>query len=167
MTAAPGDIGGDGPRDRWIPWAIVAFMGVVVLVNGIMVWFATSSFTGLQTEGHYKKGLEYNRVLEAERAERALGWTVTIEYSSTGVRRGLVAAHAQDATGAPLDGATVTARLVRPTQAGHDKDVVLASRGNGVYATEVELPLSGLWDIQAQIEHRSDIYRTAQRILAP
>lgn len=167
MTVAPDEIRRDGPQDRWIPWAIVAFMGVVVLVNGTMVWFATTSFTGLQTEGHYVKGLAYNRVLEAERAEQALGWTVTTEYSSTGVRRGLVAARVQDAAGAPLDGATVTARLVRPTQAGHDMDVALVSRGNGVYATEVELPLSGLWDIQTQIAHRSDIYRTAQRILAP
>lgn len=167
MIGTPVESRRDGPRDRWIPWMIVAFMGVVVAANGVMVYFATTSFTGLQTEDHYIRGLEYNRVLEAERAEQALGWTVTVEYSSTGVRRGLVVAHAQDGAGAPLDGAVVTARLVRPTQAGHDMVVALAGQGNGVYATEIELPLSGLWDIQTQIQHRSDIYHTAQRTLAP
>ena len=167
MTVVPDDIRRDGPRDRWIPWSIVAFMGIVILVNGIMVWFALTSFTGLQTEGHYVKGLEYNRTLEAERTEQALGWAVTVEYSSTGSRRGRVVVRAQDAAGAPLDGAVVTARLVRPTQAGHDMEATLAGQGNGVYATEIELPLPGLWDIQTQIEHRSDIYRTAQRTLAP
>lgn len=165
--AAPGEIHDDASRYRWVPWLFVAFIGVVVVVNGIMVWFAVTSFTGLQTEGHYVKGLDYNRTLEAERAELALGWTVTVAYEARGEKRGRIVVSARDKAGAPLDGAAVTARLVRPTQAGHDLSLALAPDGEGVYTGEVELPLSGLWDIQTRIAHLSDVYRTTQRTVAP
>ncbi|MDH3229789.1 MAG: FixH family protein [Alphaproteobacteria bacterium] len=165
MTGSPPETGKDMPRDRWIPWLIVAFFGIVVLANGVMVYLAVSSFTGLQTEGPYLRGLAYNRVLEAERAERALDWSVTVEFRPTGDRRGRIVARAQDAAGAPLVGAAVTARLVRPTQAGYDMQVTLAAESGGTYAADVELPLSGLWEIRTQIVHRSDVYRTAHRTL--
>jgi nitrogen fixation protein FixH len=167
VTVAPPETGRDVPRDRWIPWLIVGFFGIVVLANGVMVYLAVSSFTGLQTEGPYTRGLEYNRVLEAERAERALGWNVTVKFEPTGDRRGHIVARARDAVGAPLDGAVVTAHLVRPTQHGYDMQVTLAAESGGIYAADVELPLSGLWEIQTQIVHRSDVYRTAQRTVAP
>ncbi len=167
MTAAPPDIATDGPRDRWIPWLIVGFFGIVIVANAVMVFFAMSSFTGLQTEGHYLRGLEYNRVLEAERAERALGWTVSVEFSSTGARRGRIAARVRDAAGAPVDGAAVTADLVRPARQGYDMRVTLAAKSGGIYAADVELPLSGLWEIQTQIVRRSDVYSTVTRTVAP
>ena len=167
MTVAPPETDRDGPRDLWIPWLIAAFFGIVVLANGVMVYLAMSSFTGLQTEGPYNRGLAYNRVLEAERAERSLGWRVTVEFGPTGDRRGHIVVHARDAAGAPLDDAVVTARLVRPTQTGYDMQVTLAARNGGIYAADVELPLPGLWEIQTQIVHRSDVYRSAQRTVAP
>jgi nitrogen fixation protein FixH len=167
VTAARPESRVDGPRDRWIPWLIVWFFGIVIVANGVLVFFATSSFTGLQTEGHYLRGLAYNEVLEAERAERALGWSVSVEFSSTGARRGRIAARVRDAAGAPVDRAAVTADLVRPARHGDDMRVTLAAQGGGLYAADVELPLSGLWEIQTQIVRRSDAYSTVQRTVAP
>jgi nitrogen fixation protein FixH len=166
LTGAPRERRTDSLRDRLIPWYIVAFMAVVIAVNGVMVYFATSSYTGLQAEGHYSKGLAYNEVIAAERAEQALGWTVRLEFDQTGAMQGRVSAEARDASGEPLDGAIVTAWLVRPTQAGHDLRLALAPETGGIYAAEVRLPLPGQWDIKTQIEHPSGTYRTVRRIVA-
>lgn len=165
MSAVPGTPRTDTLRDKLVPWYVVAFLGVVILVNGVLVYFAASSYTGLQTENHYTKGLEYNRVLAAERAQQALGWTVTIRFDQTDALRGRVTAEARDSSGAPLVGASVTARLVRPTQAGHDLRLALSAESGGIYAAEVALPLPGQWDIQTQIEHPSGTYRTVRRIV--
>lgn len=164
MTAAAHD----GKRNgRAIPWLFASFFGVVIAANATMVYFAVSSFTGLQTEDHYLRGLAYNRVLEAERAQRALGWEVAVEFEPTGGRRGRIVARARDAAGAPLIDAVIVAHLMRPAETGYDMDVALAAKRDGVYAGNVELPLPGLWEIQTQIMHRSGVYRTAKRISAP
>lgn len=150
-----------------IPWMIAAFFGVVVLANAAMVYIAVASFTGLEVEGPYRRGLDYNRVLEAQRAQQALGWTVTVTFEPTGARRGRIVADARDAAGGPLVGAAVVAHLIRPTQEGYDIDVPLAVGRDGAHAAEVELPLPGLWEIQTQIVHTSGVYRAAKRIVAP
>lgn len=154
------------PRDKWIPWIFAAGFAVVILVNGIMIYFATSSFTGLQTEGHYQRGLDYNQVLAAEAEENRLGWTVAIDFAETGNGRARVSVAAADRDGNPVDGASVRARLVRPVQAGHDIDIELTPAGKGLYAAELQLPLQGQWDILAQITHPSGKYRAAKRIVA-
>ena len=39
-------------RDGWIPWAFVAFFGVVLAANGAMIWIAfTTSGTMLRSHG--------------------------------------------------------------------------------------------------------------------
>lgn len=154
------------PRDTWIPWLIVGGFALVILVNGILIYFAVSSFTGLQTEGHYQRGLDYNGVLADERTQDALGWTVGIDFQETGGGRARLSVRAADRAGKPLNDAGVKVRLVRPVQAGHDMDVTLAAAGDGLYAADVELPLRGQWDIQAQIRHPSGNYSAAKRIVA-
>lgn len=154
------------PRDLWVPWLIVTGFVLVFLVNGTLIYFAVSSFTGLQTEGHYQRGLDYNEVLADERNQGLLGWSVGIDFQETDGGHARLSVRAADGAGKPLNDAGVTARLVRPVQAGHDMDVTLAAAGDGLYAAEVQLPLRGQWDILAQIRHPSGNYSTAKRIVA-
>lgn len=156
---------GKRQRSWWIPWLFVALFGVVLAANGIMLYIAMSSFTGLQTEGHYRKGLEYNRVLDAARAQDALGWTVSTSFEPAGDGGGKLVARATDRDGAPLTGARATARLLRPTQSGYDVDVTLDPRGDGVYDTNIRLPLTGQWEVRIRIGHDANVYRIAERIM--
>lgn len=162
MTEQP-NIHDDRRRSRWIPWLFAAVFGVVLSANGALIYFATSSFTGLQTEGHYQKGLEYNRVLEAARAQEALGWLVSVSFDPAG--GGQLQVRATDRTGAPLSGAAVTARLLRPTQAGHDTILTLEPGGDGIYQADLNLPLAGQWEVRTRIGHDTGVYRSAQRIM--
>ena len=71
---------GPASRDRWIPWAFVAFFGVVLAVNAVMIWVAFVTWPGLETTSAYQKGLAYNRTLAASQAQEALGWRVDVEW---------------------------------------------------------------------------------------
>ena len=59
---------GARPRGWWYPWIFVGAMAVVVVVNGILAWLAVGTWTGIETEDHYRKGLAYNENLAAEQA---------------------------------------------------------------------------------------------------
>lgn len=158
-----------GPRARgsWIPWAFVAFFATVVAANGALVVLAYHSWTGLETEDAYEKGLAFNRTLEAVRAGEALGWRVEVSFADAGPGRGRLAVLLAERDGRALTGATVAARFVRPTQAGHDKEVMLAEVGDGTYAREVELPLPGRWELRLEAEHRGRRHRSAWRLSVP
>ena len=163
MTAAPGS---RRPRQRgwYIPWLFVGFFAVVVAVNGVMLHFALSSWTGLETEDHFIKGIRYNRDLAGARAQAERGWRVETSFAGTGPRQGIVALTLHDRQGGLLEGATVTVSLIRPTTQGHDVTLALPYLGAGRYGAPVALALEGQWDLRVAVRHATGDYQDQTRI---
>jgi nitrogen fixation protein FixH len=151
-------------RDRWIPWAFVAFFGVVLIVNGIMVTLALVTFPGLETESAYQRGLEYNRNLEAAQAQAALGWRVHFRFAQDAARHGVVTVDLRDRHGGFLQDAVVHARFVRPTHGGHDLALEVPHQYGGRYVAEVGLPLPGQWEVRVAVIADGEAYRLTERI---
>ncbi len=153
------------PRSWWIPWAFVGFFVVVLGANGIMVFFAFDSWTGLATEDAYTKGLAYNEQIADARDQQSLGWKTELNFAPNGTQRGRLELNLKDRHGTPIEGASVMAAFVRPTHAGHDIELVLEPAGVGRYAAEIALPLAGQWDVRLRAEHERGDYRLERRIV--
>ena len=153
------------PRSWWIPWAFVGFFVVVFGANGIMVFFAYDSWTGVATEDAYVKGLAYNEQIADARAQQTLGWRGELTFTANGPLRGRLELDLRDRHETPIGGAAVTADLVRPTHGGHDLQLSLEDAGGGRYAAEVALPLAGQWDVRLRAEHARGGYRLERRIV--
>ena len=53
------------------------FFGVIIFTaSGMLVYQATSSWTGLETTDAFRKGLKYNQQLSKLEAQNKLGWTL-------------------------------------------------------------------------------------------
>jgi nitrogen fixation protein FixH len=155
---------GPAGRDRWIPWAFVAFFGVVLAANGAMIWIAFATWTGLETEGAYQKGLAYNRTLAAAKAQEELGWRVDLSVAPTGGRLAEIELKLADRNNNVMQDARVTAAFVRPTHAGHDLELVVPHIHAGIYGADAALPFSGVWELHLTVESGDDTYRLRQRI---
>jgi len=147
-------------------------MAVVVVVNGILAWLAVGTWTGIETEDHYRKGLAYNENLAAERAQARLGWTVDLalmpKRAAVGDARTFeVAATFAAVNGRPLDGLDVEIQFVRPTHEGFDVAARLDARGSDVYAAPVILPLAGQWQARVLARRGDDTFQNVRRIVVP
>lgn len=154
-------------RGWWYPWIFVGMFGVVVAVNGALAYFATTTFTGLQTKGAYEKGLAYNKALAEVRAEEELGWKVDPQIDPTAITAtgGAITVTVQDKNGKPLDDLHVAVEMVRPTAAGYDSLLELVAQGGGRYQTMVKLPLPGLWDIKVLASRGQDQVEAMRRVV--
>jgi nitrogen fixation protein FixH len=148
----------------WYPWIFVAFFGVVIAVNGVMTFVAFSTYTGLETEDHFIKGIRYNQDLAGARAQAERGWKVDFGFEATDPRKGITAVTLHDKHGNLLKDATVTVTFIRPTAQGHDQRLVLPYLGEGRYGLAVELPLAGNWDMRIAVEHAAGDYQDQKRI---
>ncbi len=161
----------------WYPWIYVAGMGVVVVVNAVLIFFAISTYSGLETEGHYEKGLAYDETIEKARRMEAMGWSSAVRFEVAPTDRGVADG---DATatgralatlagpdGAPLDGLDVRLVVTRPTRAGLDRDVVLAPVDSGTYVAPLDLPLRGQWDFRLVAIGGGSPYQKIHRIVVP
>jgi nitrogen fixation protein FixH len=136
---------------------------VVAAVNGLMIWYALSSWTGLVSDSAYEDGLGFDRVLAQSRAEAALGWRGTIAY---GAPSGQLRVTLADRTGRPLSGLQVSAQWLRPTQEGFDRLVPLAELGEGCYEATIRPPLPGQWDVRITAKDGGrDRFHAQKRVL--
>ena len=153
-------------KSAWIPWVFVAFFGVVLVANSIMLYVAFSTWTGIGEENRsaYARGLAYNERLAAVEEQRALGWQVGYGFDATAPGRGTLWMTLADAHGNLIGDADVTARVARPTNAAEDFATVLRHAGPGLYAVEVDFPLAGRWDVWLAAEHDQGTYRLTREI---
>jgi nitrogen fixation protein FixH len=157
-------ITGQAHGDRWIPWAFIAFFGVVLLANAAMIWIAFATWTGLETESAYQKGLAYNRAIEEAEAQAALGWRVGLSLAQPARRTLSIELTLADPHGDMIEDASVNAALVRPTHGGYDQTIGVPHRYGGSYGTEVELPLAGQWDLGVRIEAAGEVWHGKRRV---
>lgn len=151
-------------RSRWIPMAFFAFFGVIIAVNGVMLFFALDTFNGLTEEAAYEDGLRYDETIADYEAQRALGWHMNMAFEPTGPLAGELTVDAVDREGHGLVGATIQATLLRPTQEGFDQQAALAEFPAGHYSASIAVPLPGQWTVRLDISRDDDTFRLEQRL---
>ena len=139
------------------------FFLVIFGVNIIMSYFAVSTFSGVETEDAYRKGRDYNSVLEIARAQRDLGWQLNVEVAPPVEGQVLIEARLQDDKGAPVGGKKLAALFFRPTHKGIDKSLSLIETVEANYVGMIELPAEGQWELRIEVlDEQETLFRQDQ-----
>lgn len=119
---------------------LVAFFGLVMVVNVFMVRAAISTFGGVDTPSSYQAGLVFAADEEAARAQAARNWSVRAHLDAISGGDAIVI-DVHDGDGHPVTGADLTVRLAHPIDERQDIEVPMEEVGGGAYrgATPVEL----------------------------
>ena len=130
----------DPNRSRWIPWVFVGGMMVVVLVNGVLIFQALTTFTGVTVGQSYDRGRTYNRVLDEAARQDALGWNLRASVDS-----GQVTITARDRGDAPIAG-VLEAHLLRPLDG--ERIAFPDATGAGRFVLELPELRAGQWELR-------------------
>jgi nitrogen fixation protein FixH len=144
---------------RSVLWFLIGAFGVVLSVNGVMIWLALESWPGLVSQTPYQDGLAFNRVLEAGENQKTLGWLATVEAPEGAVEISL-----RTGEGLPLSGAMLTVLAKRPTHEGSDVPLIVDETGPGRYVAALPLPIPGNWDIIIDARHGGSEFHAERRI---
>ena len=142
---------------------IVVFFGIVIAANLIMANYALGEFDGVVEEDAYRKGRDYNDVLDAAKAQAALGWQDRHSFEA-----GTFVFHLQDDGGAPVGDISVELEVRRPARADLDQRLTLAPGPDGGWLTRVDLPLAGLWYFRVHVSRGGEkVFRRDIEIMKP
>jgi nitrogen fixation protein FixH len=143
---------------------LLGAFAVVAAANGLLIWYALSTWSGLVSDSAYQEGLGFDRVLAESRAEAALGWQATIEYDP----HGRISVVLVDAKAQPLAGMQLSMLLLRPTREGFDRAFPLSETSPGRYEAAVRPPLPGQWDARVTVKSAGAIrFHAERRIIVP
>jgi len=126
-------------KGHHVLFALIAFFGVIIVVNIIFVTQAFRTFSGEDEPRSYIQGINYNDVLERREAQAELGWTATSEVTRSGIRLEIT-----DSADLPVTGLMMDSYLRHPTDSNLDIALTLNGDGPGVYAMQIDIP-AGRW----------------------
>lgn len=147
-------------RSGWIPWVFVGGMLLVLLVNGVLIFAAIGSFTGVTVGKSYDKGRTYNHVLAEAARQDALGWT-----SEVALRDGVLQVQVRGRDGMPVQG-RLEGVLRRPVE-GTEIAVTPGSAGPGLWVAPAALR-PGQWEARLRLTAADGSHiDIVKRVMAP
>jgi len=151
---------------RTVLIALLAFFGIVIGVNSVMIALAIGTMPGLENEKPYQAGVAYNAEIDAARAQAGRHWTVVSHVGRDAQDHATASVTARDADGIPMTGLAITMRLLRPADQRGDRTIVLRERAPGTYEGEATGVAVGAWDVEIEAARASErLFRSHNRIV--
>lgn len=137
---------------RQVLIAIVAFFGVVVGVNMVMMKLAVDTLSGTEVDSAYRASLAYESEIKAAHDQNLREWRVNVHIERQADGHATVKVDARDKSGSPLAGLAFSGRLERPTDKRADRPITLAEGEIGIYRGSITGVLPGQWDLVLESE---------------
>jgi nitrogen fixation protein FixH len=132
---------------RKVLFMLVAFFGVVIGVNLVMMRFAIQTLPGTEVDSAYSASLAYEKEIATARDQGARNWKVDAHVERSGQGGAMLQIEARDNFGRPMSGLAFQGRFERPTDRRADQPVTLAEVGIGIYRGNASAIAPGQWDL--------------------
>ncbi|SCY72062.1 FixH family protein [Microvirga guangxiensis] len=140
----------------------ISFFGVIFAMNFVMIRFAVSSFSGVETESSYKAGLTFKNDVAAAHAQDARHWSV--EANVQRGENGKIIITARDDKAQALAGLTAQVRLGHPTDKRNDVAMEFVETSTGQFRSLTPLP-EGNWNLVIDLKRGEEIvFRSKSRV---
>lgn len=148
------------PFTGWHMLAVmIAFFGVIISVNVLMAWYASSSWSGLISPNTYVASQDFNAG-----AAKARIWTLE-GFRGAFTAKGKTLEYRLQGPSTKIDGLTeISAIFHRPVGEKQDFTIKLRKAGEGYFTSDHNLA-AGQWIVDlAAIENGQTIFHEAERI---
>jgi nitrogen fixation protein FixH len=132
---------------RKVLFMLVAFFGVVIGVNMIMMKLAIQTLPGTEVDSAYSASLAYESEIAAAHDQNTRNWSVDARIGRDSAGGATVQVEARDNNGTPMSGLKFQGRFERPTDRRADRSVALAEVGSGIYRGNLAAVAPGQWDL--------------------
>ena len=149
---------------RMVFLILIAFFGVVVMVNVFMAYMAVNTFSGMQSQRPYESGLDFNRTLKKAHVQQEQHWQVTSHYERGADGLLHLNVSLRDAEGKAVDATMTKVSLLSPVNALKDVVFDLVPQGVGDFAGKAAAA-AGLWDLDIEVKKNDvEVFRSVSRI---
>src|SRR3954453_20114555 len=106
---------------RKVLFMLLAFFGIVIGVNMIMMKLAIQTLPGTEVDSAYSASLAYESEIAAAHDQNARNWKVDARIARDSAGGATVQLEARDNNGTPMSGLKFQGRFERPTNRRADK----------------------------------------------
>jgi len=151
---------------RTVLFCLLAFFGVVIGVNMVMMKLAIDTLPGTEVDSAYRASLAFNSEISAAREQAARNWRVAAHVERSLDGHATVQVEAHDRDGAPVSGLAFSGRLMRPIDKRADRALALAERESGIYRGGAADVAPGQWDLVIEADRGGErLFLSRNRVM--
>lgn len=128
---------------------VLGFFGVMFIANGFFVYYANTSWPGVEVQSPYNESQNFSSKIADARKQEDRGWQLNAQLKRRQNDVYLVI-EAKDKLGNALDDLVVKAEVGRPVNEQNDQKVALAGRGEGIYQVKLGALDPGRWRVKIE-----------------
>jgi nitrogen fixation protein FixH len=151
-------------QGRHVLLGLILFFAAVLAVNGVFLYSALSTYTGVVAQEPYRKGLHYNQRIAKDEQQKRIGWSEEVALSRD---TGQLLVELKDRSGEGVSSLVLVGVFGRPATDRDDKPLAFEELGPGRYATHIGKPASGTWLLSLEAKRGADeriVYRSRRRL---
>jgi nitrogen fixation protein FixH len=123
------------------------FFGVIFAMNGLFMFFAFSTFGGIDAAGAYRKNFLLTEDLVAAEKQSSLGWSVKGSIVRSGRKSAEISVSANDRSGHPIEIKSLEVEMRRPTDKRLDAVISLRQVASNRFDGQASGIEAGQWDV--------------------
>lgn len=146
---------------RGFLFGLIAAFAVVFAVNGLFIYLALDTFSGLDIDNSFVQGLSFE-----EDIKEAHEWKVEIDPKDMGNDHVRIDVEIKRIDGRQASPYSMDAEVRRPAVATYDQDVALREVGPRHYVADVDLAGRGQWQIRVRgrNQDKAVLFRADKRL---
>jgi nitrogen fixation protein FixH len=150
-------------RNPWVLSCIAAVV-IVLMANGVMIYFSVSTSPGLSEKNYYEAGQNYlNNQQKILQQKKQLGWNVDFTVTKISSLKSQMTLTVNKQGDQLVDIDSVELFFYRPSNQIHDFSMPMKPHSTGFLAN-VTFPLKGVWDVMALISKKDIKYQVKKRV---
>jgi nitrogen fixation protein FixH len=166
MNGSPLVIGQSPLSGRRVLAIFLAFFGIIFAVNGVFLYWAVSTYSGVVTAGSYRQGLYYNERIAAADRQELLGWSDELQAVPL---EGSLMLKLTDRAGNPVSGLNISGTIGRAATIRYDERLQGVEVVPGTYRIAVGPLDAGSWIVDLQAAAQSNkadvaVFRLRRRL---
>ncbi|MCW2306468.1 FixH family protein [Rhodobium gokarnense] len=151
---------------RHVLISLIAFFGVMLVANFALLYFALTSWSGLEVPSSYEAGQVFNEELAVAHQQEARGWKMDVAADRASDGTVAVRLTARDKFGQALQNLSFTGRFSRPVKRADDVTFAMEETVPGTYEATVADVGPGQWDIIVEANENGErVFRSRNRVV--
>ena len=126
---------------------MLAFFGVVIGVNVLMVTYAVETFSGEDAQHPYLQGLHFNKTLAERHAQNDAGWEAKMDVTPDAAGQTVIVMELFDRNKAPVTGVVLEGDLRLPATSREDRDLRFQETAPGRYEVATSKLHEAYWGL--------------------
>ncbi|MFT6559091.1 FixH family protein [Sneathiella sp.] len=127
-------------------YMLAGFFGVMFAVNGVFVYFALTSFSGISVQDAYKKGLSYNEEISRFEDQQARGWKTDLVVEILEDKKVFLSLTVSDKQNQKINDIGASLLVSRPAREDQDQLFTMVPTRAG-FELETTFAEPGQWDL--------------------